>query len=134
MHQGQALFVLQNELIDKKMEAMMITGLAASRHEIRDEFKADIAKLTALIKENLNDFKTEMRGMQREMQDIRHELHRFGLRLNTVESVLGVMQQRQNEIRTRLLDYTFKAGWIVVFSILAGFSSFFAAYLHTLIK
>lgn len=44
-----------------------------------------------------------------------------------------MMQQRQGEIRTRLLDYSFKTGWVVMIAFTAGFSSFLGNYLHTLI-
>jgi len=152
MQQGQTLFVLQNELMDKKMEATMSTRLITFRNEIRDEFRADLEKAVTPLeraitafREDMNDLKVEMREFKREMQDMRHEfgsrlttvesvLYGVGSRLTTVESVLGGIQQRQGEIRTRVLDYSFKAGWVIVVVFTISFSSFLGSYLHTLVK
>ena len=161
MQQGQTLFVLQNELVDKKMETAMSARLAIFGNEMRDEFRADLEKIVTPLEKTVTAFKedfdhfkvemrefkqeirTEMREFRQEMQDMRHEfgsrlttvesiLHGFGSRLTTVESVLGVMQQRQSEIRTRILDYSFKAGWTVFFAFVGGFSFLLSNYLHTL--
>lgn len=154
--QGQTLFVLQNELLDKKMEATMGTRLAVFRNEMRDEFRADLDKSVMALREDLYNFKTEMREFKNEMHKFKDEMHKFkdemreamrefrqelhqmrhefGTRLIAVESVLAVIQQRQSEIRTRLLDYSFKAGWIILFAFIGGLSSSLVNYLQTLIK
>lgn len=141
MHQGQTLFALQNELMDKKMETTMNTRLVTFRDEMREEFRADLARVVAPLeramaafREDLNNFKAEMREFKQEvreeMREIRHELHGLGTRLTAVEAVLGMRQQQQGEIRTRFLDYSFKAGWVVIFVFISVSSTLIINYLQ----
>lgn len=115
MQQGHTLFVLQSELIDKKVE------ISVTNHLI--EFRKDIANL-----------REDMMNFRQEMHEMRFEL---GTRLTAVETALGMrlekqaeISRQQTEIRNRFLDYSFKAGWIVIFALINGLFIFLSNHLQ----
>jgi hypothetical protein len=60
--------------------------------------------------------------------ELRYEMHtRFSSlegRLIAVETALGMHNQKRNEMRSRFLDYSFKASWVVGLTVLSGVISF----------
>lgn len=71
--------------------------------------------------------------MNSQIHELRHEMRdEFGAlktRVTAVETKLGIVNESQKEVRSRLLDYCFKAGWV----ILGALVSFFGAFLLHLI-
>jgi hypothetical protein len=72
--------------------------------------------------------------IHQECGKLRHELHEmrleFGTRLTAVETALGMRLEKQAEIRHRFLDYSFKAGWVVIFMLIPAVFTFMGGYLH----
>jgi hypothetical protein len=90
------LFQLQTELIDIKVD--MATGKAIDRV---------VEQITALRHE-----------MHTEMHKLRNEMHNgfssLDKRVVAIETKLGMVNETQKEIRTKFIDYSFKAGWLIL--------------------
>lgn len=82
---ADSLFQIQTDLIDTKVT------MAASNA---------IDKVV----EQIRDLRSEMRN----------EFHDMNVRLVAVETKLGIVNERQKEVREKLLDYIFKAGWLAM--------------------
>ncbi len=98
--QAKTLFQLTTELTDSKVE------IAVSR-----AISQVVDQIVALRQE----VHLEIGGLRHEMHDLKQEM---GSRLSSVETALGFRNQSRNEIRNRLYDYVFKAGWLILGSIL----------------
>jgi|SRR5579863_8009522 hypothetical protein len=117
MHtERNTLFSLQSELLDKKVEVAVNNNIIAFHQEL------------ANLRNEMVSFKHEIRH---DMHELRFEL---GTRLTAVETALGMRLKKQEEVRSRFLDYSFKAGWIVIFAIVSGLASSLPEYLHKLVK
>ena len=111
-NQARNLFQLQAELIDTKVD--MAVGKAIDR-----------------VIEQINGLKSEM---HKEMHGIRNEMHNgfssLDKRVVAIETKLGMVNETQKEIRTKFIDYSFKAGWLILGIII----SYALIQLHVLIK
>jgi len=101
------LFQLQSELVEAKVNIAVndkIDRVVEQIHLLKDEMRND-------------------------MQNLRNEVHDFRIETNSrliaVETKLGMNSEFRRDIRTRLLDYIFKAGWLVL-----GFIVTFLLYHH----
>jgi hypothetical protein len=143
--QATTLFTLQNELIDKKVEVAVNNNLVAFRQEMTDfraeirnamqELRHDMKELRQEFRHDLQELRSELRNeIHQECGKLRHELHEmrleFGTRLTAVETALGMRLEKQAEIRHRFLDYSFKAGWVVIFMLIPAVFTFMGGYLH----
>lgn len=95
-YQVKDLFQLQSELIEAKVNIAVndkIDRVVDQIHLLKDEMRND-------------------------MQELRSEVHDFRVEINSrliaVETKLGMTNEFRRDIRTRLLDYLFKAGWVVL--------------------
>ncbi len=108
--QAKTLFQLTTELTDAKVE------IAVSK------------AITQVVEQIIN--------LRHEIGDLRHDMiERFSKvesRLSSVETALGKRNQIRGEIRTRVFDYSFKAGWIVGFVVLSATVSSLVVLLHSL--
>lgn len=109
-HPAQTLFQLQSELVDAKVEVSVSRAIAS--------VVSQIVNLRLEVHQ-------EMGAIKEEMHEMRHEM---GSRLSAVETALGMRRQKQTEFRTRFIDYSFKAGWVVVFAALSGLFSYMAVH------
>lgn len=110
----QSSFLLQTELVDAKVEVSVSRAIAPVIEKIES------------LKQEMHQ---EMGSLRREMHEMRLE---FGSRLVAVETTLVLLKERHNQIRERFLDYSFKAGWLVIISLLSGLFSWLAIYLHSI--
>ncbi len=64
----------------------------------------------------------EISGLRHEMHDFKQEM---GSRLSSVETALGLRKQSRAEMRNRFYDYSFKAGWVLLGSLLTYLAGHF---------
>ncbi len=111
--QSKTLFQLSTELIDRKVETAVIKAIS----QVVDQIVALRQEMHLEIGELRREMHLEIGGLRREihqeLSDIRLEIRKLDNRLSSVETALSLRNQVRSEIRTRFLDYTFKAGWLV---------------------
>lgn len=123
MQQATTLFTLQTELIEKKVEVAVNNNIVAFRQELTD-FRVE-------VRHSLQELRHDMRELHNELRNEMHEMRfEFGTRLTAVEIALGMRLEKQAEIRNRFLDYSFKAGWVVIFMLIPAAFTFLGGYLH----
>ncbi|HVV67980.1 MAG TPA: hypothetical protein VHE99_02930 [Gammaproteobacteria bacterium] len=118
--QAKSLFQLQTELADSKVEIA-------------------VSKAVSQVVDQIINLRHEVGGlrveMHREISGLRHDMvERFSKvesRLSSVETALGRRDQIRGEIRTRLFDYSFKAGWIIGFVALSAAISSLIVLVHS---
>lgn len=117
-YQVKDLFQLQTELINMKVD-MAVTNTV-------DRVIEQISNLK-------HEMHTEIRGLRHEMHGLKNEMsNRFSSldnRVIAVETKLGMVNETEKEIRAKFydttkhvrnsfIDYAFKAGWLLLASIL----------------
>ncbi len=104
---AKTLFQLQVELTDMKVEVAVSKVI----NQVVDQIIS--------LRQDLSGLKHEMHreisGLRYEMHDLKQEM---GSRLSSVETALGFRNQSRSEIRNRFYDYAFKAGWLLLGSLL----------------
>lgn len=133
MHHHQSV-LLKTELVDAKVEVSVSRAIAPVIEQIvnlRQEMHQEIGGLRQEMHREIGALRQEMHqgfsALKEEMHDMRQE---FGTRLTVVETVLGRRQEARQQLRNHFLDYSFKAGWIIIFAILSGTFSLLISYLH----
>ena len=113
-HQAKTLFQLQTELVDTKVEVAVsraitpvLEQIASLRHDLKHEMHREIGGL----KDKMND-------MQKEM----------GTRLSSVETALGMRRDKQTQVRVRFIDYSFRAGWLILFAAASALFSYLVVH------
>jgi len=123
MHSSQTidLFKLQTELVDAKVD------MAVSRtiDRVVDQINALRNDMNSQIHELRDDMNVQIHGLRHEMRDRFVSLE---TRVTAVETKLGMVNESRKEIRSRIIDYCFKAGWL----ILAATVSYFILPLHSI--
>ncbi len=127
MQENQSLFILQTELVDKKVEVAVQNNIATVNSAILN-LRDEIVSLRHEMVKELHEVRQEMR---QEMHDMRYE---FGTRLTALETAFSLQEVKQAELRNRILDFTFKAGWVAVIAILSAAFSSLASSLHNFMK
>lgn len=92
MNRLDDLFWLQTETIDKKVDMAVNTAIER-------------------VVNQLVELKLETHSLR---DDLKDQFHRLDTRLVAVETKLGMATENQWELRNRLLDYTFRLGWLVM--------------------
>ncbi len=113
--QAKDLFQLQTELVDMKVDMAVSKSIERVIDQIMD-LKTDMNKRFSHLEKHFS-------SVENRVSSIEH-------RVIAVESTLGKMSMTQNEIRTKFIDYSFRAGWVLLISI----ASFAAVQLHSLIQ
>jgi hypothetical protein len=118
-NQTKDLFQLQIELVDMKVDMAVsrtIDRVIEQITHLRNEMHTQIHSLR-------NEMHEEIHGLRHEMRDRFVSLEN---RVTAVETKLGMVSESRRGIRNRLIDYCFRAGWLV----LAAIVSYFALQLH----
>ncbi len=103
MNQAKDLFQLQTELVDTKVDMA-------------------VSKAIDRVIDQINSLKHEMHV---EMHKLRSEMHQgfstmdrrissLDKRVVAIETKLGMVNETQKEIRAKFIDYSFKAGWMIL--------------------
>jgi hypothetical protein len=90
------LFQLQTDLINAKVTMAANTAIDRVVEQIRDL---------------RNEMHFEMHNLRGEMNKRFSSLEN---RMIAVETKLGIVNERQREVRAKLIDYLFKAGWLAL--------------------
>ncbi len=54
------------------------------------------------------------------IETVRTEVHELNIRLAAVETKLGMKNEITDELRNRFIEYTFKAGWLILAAVVSG--------------
>jgi hypothetical protein len=96
MHGGQTidLFKLQSELVDAKVD------MAVSRtiDRVVDQISA--------LRNDMNGIREDMHGLRHEMRD---GFASLGTRVTAIETKLGMKQETKAQIKSKVIEYTFRA-------------------------
>jgi hypothetical protein len=110
MIQSRDLFHLQTELIEMKVD------MAVSR---------TIDRVVDQISALRSDMSSQIHELRHEMRD---EFEGLRTRVNSVETKLGIVNESSKEVRSRWLDYGFKAGWVLLCLGASWLAVFLRAY------
>jgi hypothetical protein len=94
-YQANDLFQLQTELVDAKVDIA-------------------VSKASDRIIDRIENLSTEVRT---EVHALKHDI---GDRLTAVETRLGMRNAARKQLRSRFIDYAFKAGWLILATIFAA--------------
>jgi len=101
-YQANDLFQLQTELVEAKVD--IAVGKASDR--IIDRISDRIENLTI-----------EVHKLNNRLAAVETKL---GNRLAAVEVKLGMRNETRDELRNRFIEYTFKAGWLILAAVVSG--------------
>lgn len=128
--QTKDLFQLQAELIDMKIDNAVsqkqdhiITHLSNVLHNEIQDVKNEMNAFFSSVNSRFISLDTRIESLDTRLSSIEH-------RLIAVETKLGIKNITHSEIRTRLLDYTFKA----TSAIVGGAVVYVTLLIHALIK
>ena len=97
------LFKLQKELAEANVD------MAVSR---------TIDRVVDQINALRNDMNIQIHGVREDMHELRHEMRdgftSLKTRVTAVETKLGMVSEPRKEIRSRVIDYCFRAGWLIL--------------------
>jgi hypothetical protein len=119
MQQGHSLYILQAELIDKKVETSVNNNLAAVNSTLL-RLENQIIELRYEIHKEIADLRDEILA----------RINSLEMRLTVVETTLNIRLQRQTDLRQRFLDFSFKLGWVALFAILTTIFTVFSKTIH----
>lgn len=109
------MFYLQAELVDMKVDmaaSKAIDRVIEQIHGLRNE---------------LHEFRDEV---NLRFTEVGNRISSLSERVVAIETKLGIVTDSRKEIRSRVIDYCFKAGWLLLASIV----SYFALQLTLLTK
>ena len=118
-NQTKNLFQLQAELVDMKVDMAVTKSI--------DRVIEQISGLKSEMHKEINALRNDMHGLRNEMHNGFSSLDK---RVVAIETKLGMVNETQKEIRTKFIDYSFKAGWLILGVII----SYALIQLHVLIK
>ncbi|MGB6976752.1 MAG: hypothetical protein WBE18_04780 [Gammaproteobacteria bacterium] len=112
-NEARNLFQVQLELVDSKVDkavnqsiSRVVEQIVSLRHEMHQE---------------ISGLRNEM---HKEFSDLKG-------RMSAVESRLGMKNEWQNGVRTRVLDYSFRAAWLLMgIGIWFTLHSYFSSFTH----
>jgi chromosome segregation ATPase len=147
MMQTRDLFHLQTDLIDMKVGMAVsrtidrvveqISALRSDMTSLKSDMNAQIHELKGEMNSQIHELKGEMNSQIHELKDdmnsqihgLRHEMRDGFSSLNTrvtaVETRLGIVNESRKEIRSRFIDYCFKAGWLILGAAVSSLGIFF---------
>lgn len=106
-NQARDLFQLQSELVDMKVDMAVSKAI--------DRVIQEITGLRIEMHKDIRDLRTDMDK----------QFSVLGQRVTSVESAISFMRETQSKISSKLIDYTFKAIWLILGSaILYVFANF----------
>ncbi|MFT3741921.1 MAG: hypothetical protein QM752_04510 [Gammaproteobacteria bacterium] len=119
------LFLLQAELIDNKVEVSVSKAIA--------QVVEQISNLRLEMHEEMGGLRKEMHELRAEMNErfsgVNERLSVVSERVSIVETALGIRNKTRNELRNRFYDYAFKAGWLILGSLLTYAAIHFNGFL-----
>jgi len=117
--QVKDLFQLQTELVDTKVD--MAVNKAIDRvidqiTSLRHEMHVEMHKLRSEMHQGFSELDKRISSLDK--------------RVVAIETKLGIVNETQKEIRLKFIDYSFKAGWLILGVIISSA----LIQLHVLIK
>jgi len=113
------VFYLQSELVDAKVNIAVndnialviskIDALKSDMHEMKDELKSDIHDLRHEMNERFTQVDNRFNQVENRLTAVETRLE-VNNRLSAVEAKLGFRNELQSELRSRTVEYGFKAG------------------------
>jgi len=121
------LFHLQSELIEVKVDmavAKVIDGVIDQIRSLRNEMFSEMSSMKHEIHEQIHDLRIEL------SEQMNTRFTALERKTDVMESSLAQIRETQKEIRSKFVDYTFRAGWL----LLAASFSYVIAHFFGLIK
>ena len=102
-----------------------INGLREEMHReingLREEMHREINSLRQEMHEQINGLRDELRAEIRSLREEVHEIRfEFGNRITATEIALGIRREMQQQVRAKLVDYTFKVAWMMGSGLLSS--------------
>ncbi len=116
--EAKHLFQIQAELVDTKVELAVnkaIQQVVTQIIDLKQEMHKEMGGLRQEVHQEMGKLRNEVHELGNRLSSVETAL---GNRLSSVETALGMRNQVRSELRARLLDYVFKAGWLVLGSAL----------------
>jgi uncharacterized coiled-coil DUF342 family protein len=104
------LFQLQSELVDKKVDMAVSSAIDRVIEQISG-LRTEMHSLNSGVHKEIHALTNNMHGLRNEMHQGFSSLDK---RVVAIETKLGMVNETQKEIRTKFIDYSFKAGWLVL--------------------
>ncbi len=126
MHgQTKDLFQLQTELVDMKVD--MAVSKAIDR--IVDQITSLKNDMHSQIHDLRNDMNSQFSALDKRVFALEH-------RFIAVENKLGITNETRRQIKNRFIDYSFKAGWVMlgIISSALAYIGYLVIQLHALIR
>jgi tRNA A37 threonylcarbamoyltransferase TsaD len=115
------LFQLQSELVNTKVDMAVANAIDRVMNELGSmrkdmhSIKLDMHSMKNDVHTEIHSFKqavhSEMHGLRRDMDN---QFSGLKERVTAVESTLTYVKNSQTQINTKFIDYTFRAGWLVL--------------------
>ncbi len=99
--------------IDRVMNEL--GSMRKDMHAIKDDLHKDMSSIR-------REFNTEIHALRRDMDN---QFSSLKERVTAVESTLVYVRHSQTQISTKFIDYTFKAGWIILASSITYIAAHF---------
>ena len=120
------LFQLQSELVNTKVDMAVANAIDRVMNELSG-LRKDMHSIKHDVHTEIHSFKqtmhSEMHGLRRDMDN---QFSGLKERVTAVEATLTYVRNSQTQISTKFIDYTFKAGWIILAGLVYyGLAHFF---------
>jgi hypothetical protein len=78
------------------------------------------------LRNDMNALKIDMNAQIHELRhEMRDEFAALKTRVTAVETKLGMVSESRKEMRSHVIDYCFKAGWLILASVVSSLAFFF---------
>jgi predicted methyltransferase len=129
MYQTKDLFQVQSELVDAKVEI----AVSKASDRIIECIENRIENLGAEVHALKDDMNEKFHSLKDDMNEKFHVLrHDMNDRLTAVETRLRMRNETRDPIRSRLIEFAFKAGLLALAAIVSATVSGVVLYLHHL--
>ncbi|MGB6976751.1 MAG: hypothetical protein WBE18_04775 [Gammaproteobacteria bacterium] len=134
-NEARNLFQVQLELIDTKVAKAVnqtISQVVEQIVSLRQEMHQGIGDLRNEMHKEIAGLRNEV---HKEMGGLRNEMHKefsdLKGRMSAVETRLSMKNEWQSGVRTRVLDYSFRAAWLLMgIGVWYTLHSYFSSFPH----
>lgn len=109
--QAKDLFQLQTELIDMKVDMAVSKTIDRAIAQLSDLIHNEIQGMRSEMNTRFSSVDDRISSVDARISSVEH-------RLIAVETKLGIKNVLRTEMRSRALDYSFKAGWLTLGGII----------------
>jgi hypothetical protein len=127
------VFKLQTELLNTKVDmavSMAIDRVIEQINVLRSDMNAQIHELKSDMNAQIHEFKGDINTQIHELRhEMRDEFSSLKTRVTAVETKLGMVSESHKEVRTHVIEYCFKAGWLILGVVVSSLGFFLTSNL-----